>query len=183
MASAPAPGVAPSDFRPEESVLVIVEGSAATLSWPSHLGAPPAQGWSLLEQEEWENTVAFRARVNDTLARCTLDSTSNQVVLFVAGSWMDDDTLTARACLGNDILRHLAEGEGGTFLLSHGHLQDGRLRDELETFASDLREEWDDPRLVVQTRFARPSWVPEPRRSIDPTRTYAPAVERFLATA
>jgi hypothetical protein len=183
MAGAPIAAVAPSDFRPDQSVLVVVEGSAATLSWPSHLGAPPEHGWSLLEQEEWEPAHAFRARVNDALERCTVDSTSNQVVLFVAGSWMDGETLAARDRLANDILRQLAQAQGGTFLLSHGHLQDGRLRGELETLASELAEEWDDPRLVVRTRFARPSWLPEPRRPADMTRGYMPEPGRLLATA
>lgn len=184
MAGAPIAGVAPSDIHPEQSVLVVVEGSAATLSWPSHLGAAPEQGWSLLEQEEWEPAHAFRERVNQTLERCTPDASSNQVVLFfVAGSWMDGDTLAARAHLANDILRHLAQTEGGTFFLTHGHLQDGRLRSELEQLASDLAEEWGNTQLAVRTRFARPSWLPEPRRPADVTRGYAPELGRLLATA
>jgi hypothetical protein len=172
------------DFQTEDSVLVVVEGSAATLSWPAHLGTPPEQGWSLLEQEEWEPFDSFSRRVNDSLERSDPGVGSRQVVLLVAGSWMDEETLTGRARLSNDILRHLAQAEGGTFLLSHGHLQDARLRGELTSLASDLAEEWDDSRLVVRTRFARPSSLPGPRRPSDaPRGRGSDRAEPLFATA
>ena len=165
------------DLETEESVLVVVEGNAATLSWPAHLGAPPEQGWSLIEQEEWEPPGAFLARVDGTLERCRLGAASKQLVLLVAGSWLDEETLRARAHLANEILGHLALSGGGTLLLSHGHLHDPQLRGELTSLASDLAEEWDDPRLVIRTRFVRPSWIPEPRRAEGKPRAYeAPQV-------
>jgi hypothetical protein len=161
------------DLETEESVLVVVEGNAATHSWPAHFGAPPEQGWTLLEQEEWEPQGAFLKRMGSTLERSRLGESSKQVVILVAGSWLDEETLRTRAHLANEIVGHLALSGGGTLLLTHGHLHDPLLRSELTSLGIELTEEWDDPRLVVQTRFVRPSWIPEPRRVSDRPRVYA----------
>jgi hypothetical protein len=161
------------DLETEESVLVVVEGNAAAPSWPAHLGAAPVKGWSFLEQEEWEPPGDFFQRVTDLLERCRIGDPSAKVVILVAGSWLDEETRRTRARLANEILGHLALSGGGTLLLSHGHLHDPHLREELASLASDLKEEWDDRRLVVQTRFLRPSFVPETRRVLDRQRAYA----------
>lgn len=169
------------DLQTAESVLLVVEGSAAIPAWPSHLGAPPEAGWSVLEQEEWESAGTFLGRVNQTLEPGALMSGAAQVVVLVAGSWMDEGTLRARDHLANEILGQLARAGGGTLLLSYGALQDAALRGQLTELAADLAAEWDDSRLVVRTRFARPSRLPEPRRASDLSRGHS--LEQLAAAA
>ena len=151
---------------------MVIEGSAAVESWPAHLGAPPEQGWSVVEQEEWEPGDTFLGRVGGALEDCAREAESSLVVVLIAGSWVDEATNASRARLANDIVWNLARAGGGTLLLSHGHLHDAELRSELSLLASDLAEEWTDGSVAVRTRFARPSRLPEPRKASEYPRAY-----------
>ncbi|HEX3596311.1 MAG TPA: hypothetical protein VHU80_14475 [Polyangiaceae bacterium] len=157
-------------------VLLVVEGSAASPMWPAHLGAPPDEGWSVLEQEEWESMSAFCARLEETLARATLHSEEGLVVTLVTSGYWDPASVAARRRLALDILAHLAETEGSALLLSHGHQHDHGAREALTALAAELAPEWADARVLVSARFEE-----RPRR--EPRKASSPALVIAEATA
>jgi hypothetical protein len=147
--------MAPSPFQLNARVLLVVEGTAACALWPAHLGAAPEDGWSVLEQEEWESLSAFSSRLNDTLSRFVRPSASDEpsVVTLIASRLWDADSVAARRRIALDVLAHLAQSGGGTLVLSHGHQHDASCREALTKLAGELSPEWADSRVLVSARF------------------------------
>jgi hypothetical protein len=150
-------------FADCSSVLVIAEGRAVTLDWPEHLGETPSAGWALVEQEEWEGLPAFLGRVGTVLGRDALDAPERTVV-FVASAWTGRTDVASRRLLVLEVLTHLARTGGGSFVLSHDHLQDADSCAELTGMASDLAEDWQDSGVTVSTCFDPRVSAPESQR-------------------
>src|SRR3954471_17993510 len=140
------PVMAPSLSQPNARILLIVEGTAASDLWPAHLGATPENGWSVLEQEEWESLTAFSSRLNETLSRFILPAVSDEpsVVTLIASRCWDAESVAARRRVALDVLAHLAQSGGGTLVLSHGHQHDASCREALTKLAAELSPEWAD---------------------------------------
>lgn len=134
--------------------LLVVEGCAACLPWPAHLGPAPEEGWAALEQEEWEPLPAFAARLGETLSRATASNDDGPlVVTLVTSHHWDVIAIAARRRLALDILAHLAGGAGGSLVLTHGYQHDASCRDGLVALAGELSPEWADARVAVSARF------------------------------
>jgi hypothetical protein len=166
-------------FHSNTRVLLVVEGSAACPMWPPHLGAPPDEGFAVLEQEEWESMSAFCARLDETLTRATLHCDDGLVVTLVTSGYWDSASVAARRRLALDILSHLAEIDGSALLLSHGHQHDHGNRDALAALAAELAPEWADARVIVSARFEERTRRSEQRKASSPTLL---AVEQATAT-
>ncbi|HVW30312.1 MAG TPA: hypothetical protein VHC69_33370 [Polyangiaceae bacterium] len=135
-------------------LLLVVEGCAACLLWPAHLGVAPEEGWAVLEQEEWESLPAFAARLGETLSRATASNDDGPlVVTLVTSHHWDAVAVAARRRLALDVLAHLAGGAGGSLVLTHGHQHDASCRDGLVALAGELSPEWADARVAVSARF------------------------------
>ena len=133
--------------------LLVVEGCAACLPWPAHLGAAPEDGWAALEQEEWESLSAFTARLGETLARAIAsDDDGPLAVILVTSHHWDAFAIAARRKLALDVLAHLAKA-GGSLVLTHGHQHDALCRDGLVALAAELSPEWADARVAVSASF------------------------------
>lgn len=146
--------MAPESFQDESEVLLVVEGAAAALPWPVHLGDAPGAGWGVLEQEEWEPVAPFLDRMTDTLERDAGSASPTRRVVLVAGVSLDRATLASRHLMSLAILRHLSQVGGGTLVLSHGYARTDDACAELAAFARELEEDWSESGIVVATRFA-----------------------------
>ncbi|HEX4339223.1 MAG TPA: hypothetical protein VH062_25120 [Polyangiaceae bacterium] len=160
--------MAPITLHSNARVLLVVEGSAACPMWPAHLGAPPEDGFSVLEQEEWESMCAFGARLEVTLGRATSQGDGTFVVALVTSGFWDPASLRARRRLALDILAHLAETEGSALLLTHGHQHDAGSRDALGALAAELAPDWADARVTVSARLEERARRVEPRKASSP---------------
>ncbi len=136
-----------------ESALVVVEGRAVCPDWMDHLGPPPASGFGVVEQEEWEHLPEFLARLSEVLDRDAVDAGPSRTVVFVGGAWKGRTETAARRLLVLEILTHLARSGGGHLVLSHDHLRDPESCDELRVMVADLAEDWEDAGVAVSTRF------------------------------
>lgn len=161
------PVMVASFFQPNARILLVVEGTAASDLWPAHLGATPENGWSVLEQEEWESLSAFSNRLNEALSRFILpaDFDEPSVVTLVASRFWDAESVAARRRIALDVLAHLAQAGGGTLVLSHGHQHDAFCRDALTKLAAELSPEWADSRVVVSARFEERARKVETRKT------------------
>jgi hypothetical protein len=161
------PAMATFPFPPDECVLLVVEGSAACEHWPSHLGAPPDAGWSVLEQEEWEPLSGFLERLSNVTPMLA-GGGERPVVALISSRFWDACSIDARRRLALDILAHLAQAGGGTLLLTHGHQHDALAREALTALAQELSPEWEESRVLVSTRFEERSRRTETRKPSNP---------------
>jgi hypothetical protein len=160
--------------RETQSVLVVVEGSAACPLWMSHWGAAPTGDWSMVEQEEWESAAAFGDRLSGILERCTM-SDPETVIVFVAGARTDDAAMATRWGTSTTLLAHLSQIGGGNLVLTRGYGHDGRPEPMLAALAADLAEEWDGSGVTVTVKLAeapRTSQMPKTGLSRTSHRPY-----------
>jgi hypothetical protein len=157
-------------FHFESALLLVVEGRAAAPLWLGHLGPAPRDGWTMLEQEEWESATAFQSRLGETLDRDALDPHGARVIVLVASDWMDERSQASRRQLAASLLAHLARQGGGEFVVTHGYGHDSRAREELAQFVALLADEWQSSGIVVSTRFAEAPRRSEVRKVSEPRR-------------
>lgn len=173
--AAECPGMSRESFHFESALLLVVEGRAAIPLWPGHLGPAPRDGWTMLEQEEWETGHSFENRLTETLGRDALDPHGARVVVLVASAWTDERSLSARQQLAVSLLTHLAQQGGGELFVTLGHEHDAEARDELAQFVASLAEEWASSGIVVSTRFSEPARRRDVRRISEAPRHYSRA--------
>lgn len=167
-----------ANVSPEESVLVVVEGTAACPYWMDHWGPQPADGWTMLEQEEYEPTASFAERLKVVLERHRWQATSAATVLFVAGVASSAATLLARRTLTNALAVHLAQHGGGRLVITEGHGLRESPEAALVALADGLDQLWIDMGVHVGVRVARRRRHHAiPRPSTQPPAPSSPGVE------
>jgi hypothetical protein len=156
------------DRRANESVLVVVERAAATPLWNADWGPTPDEGWSMLEQEEWEPAAAFAERLQLALERQATE-TCQPTVLLVTSAQDDEAAMSERWSLSSVVLGHFTSTAGGRLLLTGGYGQETRAAFALSSLAEELSDEWATASIAIDVRAGRVSRPPGARR-VSPSR-------------
>lgn len=164
-----------------KAVLVVVEGEAACPLWMKHWGAEPADGWAVLEQEEWETRPAFVVRLRTVVAR--LSSELAPEIVLVTSSRCDPSAVAARWDLATTLLACLVQTGGGELALTRGHGASARAEHALDELTGELAAEWEENGVRVSHRPLEEPPVSTVRSSVPPRLHRAAVLVENVASA